>query len=603
MSELKNHVFANEDRYGIGNKLEEFVLLQYLGGGNSYHYSKVKSKLNNEIYCMKTIINIDHNTYERKEKNLQFLRTIENENILKYYSSFLENSNYHIIMEYAENGNLKNFIKIHKILNQKIDEAKLNDIYFQSMEALSNLHLINVVHKKISSSSLFLNKDGIVKLGEMDLIAQKVNDKDFENDLFSLGRVFYHLRNLIPKYKLYPNMGDTGSIYIYENIDEKKEINKEHPEDSMLNEVQNNAFEKGKYKNKIKENYYNIYGKCSNTSIESVYFCLIYLLEHQKINIQNFEERYKNKITIKIDRMKLEKRKIKLSELFSQGPVSQSLSIVDLKKLRDNLIVINKSFNRFGEIPPHELIKFLIKNLHIENNKDRKNNYSRIFNLSYEKDNLREYLKAYRSYFDSVISNTNKGFFGTYQFENTCSECKKIFKYYESFYYINLDLDDGKINKNDFKIGEYLQPNKDVITVYKHCPDCKKATKQVEVKSIYKCPCRLVILIKNTCKNVKLIEEQKVFFEQPFNNVVLDYLLVNTINYNEEAKKYVYRYYQILENGTSNWQYSDNNNSKLKMENVVALFYLYMGDSASFDNANEIPVKSSQGNNYLFSNN
>ena len=30
MSELKNHVFANEDRYGIGNKLEEFVLLQYL---------------------------------------------------------------------------------------------------------------------------------------------------------------------------------------------------------------------------------------------------------------------------------------------------------------------------------------------------------------------------------------------------------------------------------------------------------------------------------------------------------------------------------------------------------------------------------------------
>ena len=113
----------------------------------------------------------------------------------------------------------------------------------------------------------------------------------------------------------------------------------------------------------------------------------------------------------------------------------------------------------------------------------------------------------------------------------------------------------------------------------------------------------MVILIKNTCKNVKLIEEQKVFFEQPFNNVVLDYLLVNTINYNEEAKKYVYRYYQILENGTSNWQYSDNNNSKLKMENVVALFYLYMGDSASFDNANEIPVKSSQGNNYLFSNN
>ena len=40
--------------------------------------------------------------------------------------------------------------------------------------------------------------------------------------------------------------------------------------------------------------------------------------------------------------MKLEMRKIKLNELFSQGPVSQSLSKVDLKKLRDNLIILIK---------------------------------------------------------------------------------------------------------------------------------------------------------------------------------------------------------------------------------------------------------------------
>ena len=72
MSDLKNHVFSNEDRYGIGNKLEEFVLLQYLGKGNAYHYSKVKSKLNNKIYCMKTIINIDLLHMREKKKTCNF---------------------------------------------------------------------------------------------------------------------------------------------------------------------------------------------------------------------------------------------------------------------------------------------------------------------------------------------------------------------------------------------------------------------------------------------------------------------------------------------------------------------------------------------------
>jgi DNA-directed RNA polymerase subunit RPC12/RpoP len=306
--------------------------------------------------------------------------------------------------------------------------------------------------------------------------------------------------------------------------------------------------------------------------------------------------------------MKLEKRKIKMNELFSQGPISKSLSIENLRKLRENLIQINKSFNRYGEIPPHELIKFLIKNLHIENNKDRINSYSKIFNLSYEKDNLNEYLKAYTDFFDSVISNKNKGFFGTYQYENICSSCKNKFEYYESFYYITLDFDDKKMDKKEIKISDYLEHNNDdAIKVYKYCPNCKKATEQKEIKSIYKCPCRLVILIKNNSKTVSLMHTQIFNFKQKFNNVTLHYNLVNTINYNERKKKYEYSFYKILkneetENTEQSWEHPTNNNiSVLNTENIVALFYLYMGDNANFDNANEIKVKSSQNNNYLFS--
>ena len=46
--------------------------------------------------------------------------------------------------------------------------------------------------------------DGIVKLGGMDCLSVK-KDKEVEKDISALGRVFYHLRNLIPKYKILPN--------------------------------------------------------------------------------------------------------------------------------------------------------------------------------------------------------------------------------------------------------------------------------------------------------------------------------------------------------------------------------------------------------------
>ena len=53
--EIKKNVFSDEDNYNIGNKLDDFVILKYLGGSISNHYAKVRSKINNKIYAMKII--------------------------------------------------------------------------------------------------------------------------------------------------------------------------------------------------------------------------------------------------------------------------------------------------------------------------------------------------------------------------------------------------------------------------------------------------------------------------------------------------------------------------------------------------------------------
>ena len=45
-----------------------------------------------------------------------------------------------------------------------------------------------------------------------------------------------------------------------------------------------------------------------------------------------------------------------------------SLKDLDLESIRKILLENNKTFNRFGEIDPKQLIKYLIKQIHLEGN-------------------------------------------------------------------------------------------------------------------------------------------------------------------------------------------------------------------------------------------
>ena len=85
-----------------------------------------------------------------------------------------------------------------------------------------------------------------------------------------------------------------------------------------------------------------------------------------------------------------------------------SLKDLDLESIRKILLENNKTFNRFGEIDPKQLIKYLIKQIHLEGNKN--SSVSQIYTLKYsknisKKELFEEYNQNYREYFHSVISN------------------------------------------------------------------------------------------------------------------------------------------------------------------------------------------------------
>ena len=78
-------------------------------------------------------------------------------------------------MEYCDNGDL--FQKITKAQKDQmwIKEEEIWRIFIQMVRALRVLHQNKVFHRDLKSANIFLNKDGSVKLGDMNVskIAKK----------------------------------------------------------------------------------------------------------------------------------------------------------------------------------------------------------------------------------------------------------------------------------------------------------------------------------------------------------------------------------------------------------------------------------------------
>lgn len=96
----------------IGNKISDFLIIKELGRGSYGVVNKVQSHLNSNIYVIKSLdLSIMKEKQQREAwKEANILKKLSHPNIIKYYTSFLENQTLHIIMEYAEGGDLYSVI-------------------------------------------------------------------------------------------------------------------------------------------------------------------------------------------------------------------------------------------------------------------------------------------------------------------------------------------------------------------------------------------------------------------------------------------------------------------------------------------------------------
>ena len=158
----------------IGQKYDDFEILETIHSRNNNFVAKVKSKLNNQIYSMKKIDLNNSGTfnimgYTRNE--VPFLKLLNHENIIKYYTSFEENNCLYIITEYVNNKNLLVMIHSLKNNNSKINEEKLSFIIYQCLKLLSYLHSNGIIFRGFKPDAILIDENNIVKIANFKYAA------------------------------------------------------------------------------------------------------------------------------------------------------------------------------------------------------------------------------------------------------------------------------------------------------------------------------------------------------------------------------------------------------------------------------------------------
>ena len=190
--EYKLPDFINEQK-DMGDKPDDFEILQVLGGGTFSKVLKVRSKKNSGIYAMKKICIDDILAeYNKRKYYLNEVRILEklgeHPNIVKCYKilEYKEGNKKYLffIMEFMNNADLDSFNEGNSIFKILIPEEKLWEIFYKCLSGLNYIHKKGIIHRDIKPSNIFLDDDFNIKIGDFNISAviDEESAKNFAED-------------------------------------------------------------------------------------------------------------------------------------------------------------------------------------------------------------------------------------------------------------------------------------------------------------------------------------------------------------------------------------------------------------------------------------
>ena len=471
----KEHMVFNSqelnDDDSMGNSVDDFEFLQLLGKGSFGKVLKVSSLINHKIYAMK-ILNLENQnqgndglSQEQKEEyftsKIELLKKLNHPNIVKYYKSFREDDKLYIIMEYFDNGDLNDYIKVLKYEKDKVKKEEIWNIFYQSISGLNYLHTSNVVHRDIKPENIFMTKNKIIKIGDFGVSAVvKEKNEDMEKIHQLTGTVIVSLEYMAPEIfkqkKIYNEKIDVFSMgcvfYKICCLKDYQKINYVLEEDKIINdlvqiEIPTNydsdlmniiklmvELEPEKRPDsrtimeKILEKYNKIFIK--NSGLYAVLRCMInlpYLKAH-------FQTKYKNSYH----------ENKEYSEKFLNLIENQNNWFENLTFYRQKIIEENNFLNNNKEINPYLVFTFILDKIHGELNqvtvtpmKSLIKKRTSFVDPSKEDKIKRDYISSFTANFCSNISNY---FVGHMETIRTCCKCQTNTFIFTYFFSLSFDL-------------------------------------------------------------------------------------------------------------------------------------------------------------------
>ena len=86
---------------------------------------------------------LDEESMERVRREISFLKSLKNDYIIQLYEKIENSSSIFLVMEYAEGGELFNYIVKRKRLNEK--EAAY--FFCQIVDSIEIMHSLNICHR------------------------------------------------------------------------------------------------------------------------------------------------------------------------------------------------------------------------------------------------------------------------------------------------------------------------------------------------------------------------------------------------------------------------------------------------------------------------
>ena len=188
-------------KVNVGNRLSDFRIEKELGKGNFGKVYLVTSKITNKVYAMKEIKFDRYKSDSQRasvQKEIKLLENMNHPHVITYFSSFVENNNFYIVLEYLNGGSLDDKIKMEMEKKGSIDEKKVWDILIQILSGLVYLHENKkIIHRDIKPDNILMDKENNIKISDFGISA--INKEDVDDMLKFHGTLVGPLQFIAPE--------------------------------------------------------------------------------------------------------------------------------------------------------------------------------------------------------------------------------------------------------------------------------------------------------------------------------------------------------------------------------------------------------------------